>query len=170
MGRNIEATSGFSDWPIAEQYLTFRIGQNSYGIEASKVKEIIHLQKIIRVSQQPPCVRGIIRVRGKVVPVIDLRSTLGIRAAKDTAQSCILVVQLKDAQDQEFSMGLVIDEMEEVENISAEEMEKVNGSGGGFPLSAIKGIVRRKGSVKEILDIDRAIGTDVVAQAKNLVA
>lgn len=149
---------------LAGKYLTFILGGESYGVPVLKVREIIRLTAITAVPQMPAYVRGVINLRGKIIPVIDLRLRFGFAAAASTEQNCIVVVQVKTPAGQATQMGLVVDAVEEVTNIAASDIEETPDFGAQVDTKNILGMGKIKGVVKALLDIDKVIGGDKVAQ------
>src|SRR3954468_21302834 len=98
---------------LAGKYLTVVLETEAYGLNVLKIREIIRLQKITPVPQLPECVKGVINLRGRVIPVIDLRVKFGLKAEFDE-RTCIVVVQVKLPSDHTIQMGLVVDRVEEV--------------------------------------------------------
>ena len=109
---------------LAGKYLTFTLQRESYGIDVLQVREIIRQTNITAVPQMPSFVRGVINLRGKVIPVIDLRIRFGFADVKDTELTCVVVVQVKSPEGKTAQMGLVVDGVEEVTNIAAAEFRK----------------------------------------------
>ena len=107
---------------LAGKYLTFNLAGESYGIEILKVQEIIGMMAITRVPKTSAFVRGVINLRGKVIPVIDLRLKLGLSSVEDTARSCIIVLQVQGNQGS-TTMGIIVDEVSEVVDIAASQLE-----------------------------------------------
>ena len=108
---------------LAGKYLTFTVHRGSYGIGVLKVREIIRLTNITAVPQMPPHVRGIINLRGKIIPVIDLGLRFGFGEVESTEQTCIIVVQVKLPDGKAKAMGLVVDGVEEVINLADQDIE-----------------------------------------------
>lgn len=148
---------------LAGKYLTFRLAQEEYGLEILKVQEIIQLQAITRVPRTPPYVRGVINLRGKVIPVVDLRAKFGIEGAEDTERTCIIVVQIQ-AGDAVLVIGILIDEVREVLDIRAENIEESPSFGSSVETEFILGMGKVNGQVKILLDIDRVLNaTDAIS-------
>ncbi|MFW6428658.1 MAG: chemotaxis protein CheW [Desulfosalsimonas sp.] len=139
---------------LAGKYLTFLLGEESYGIEILKVQEIIGMQTITRIPRTPEYVKGVINLRGKVIPVIDLRLRFGMEEAEVSRKTCIIVVQVTRAETS-VTMGIVVDEVSEVLEISAEEIEPPPGFGTSVETSFVLGMAKIENSVKILLDIDR---------------
>ena len=143
---------------LAGKYLTFTLGHESYGIDVLKVREIIRQTNITAVPQMPAHVRGVINLRGKIIPVIDLRLKFGFAEAASTDQTCIIVVQVKLPDGKASQMGLVVDGVEEVANIAGADIEETPDFGGQICTDYILGMAKVKNAVKALLDIDGVVG------------
>jgi len=147
---------------LSGKYLTFTLHQESYGIDVLKVREIIRLINITAVPQMPNYVRGVINLRGKIIPVMDLRLKFGFAEAASTEQTCIIVVQVKLPDGKATQMGLVVDGVEEVTNIAEADIEETPDFGGQVATDYIVGMAKIKGMVKTLLDIDGVIGAETL--------
>ena len=145
----------------AGKYLTVALDNESYGLAVLKVREIIRMQKITPVPQMPEFVKGVINLRGRVIPVIDLRVKFGLKAVF-ADRTCIVVVQVKLPTSQTVQMGLIVDSVEEVVNLSATEIEPTPDFGTRIDTGYILGMAKIKGAVKTILDIDRVVAPETV--------
>jgi purine-binding chemotaxis protein CheW len=145
---------------IAGKYLTFNLESESYGIDVLKVREIIRLAAITAVPQMPAHIRGVINLRGKIIPVMDLRVRFGIAPAESTSQTCIVVVQVKLPSNKAAQMGLIVDGVEEVINLSETDIEETPNFGGSVATECLIGIAKVKGIVKSLLNIDEVVGTN----------
>src|SRR5262245_14434175 len=106
----------------AGKYLTFGLGDEVYGLEILKVQEIIGLMRVTRVPGLPDVIRGVVNLRGKVIPVVDLRRKFGMAAQADTERTCIVVVRVsRDGQD--LTVGLIVDDVREVLAIAESQLE-----------------------------------------------
>jgi purine-binding chemotaxis protein CheW len=146
---------------IAGKYLTVALGNESYGIAILKVREIIRMQKITHVPQMPAFVKGVINLRGRVIPVVDLRVKFGL-AAEFADRTCIVVVQVKLLNEQVVHMGLIVDSVEEVVTLSASEIEPTPDFGTKLNTEYLLGMAKVKGQVKTLLDIERVVAPDAV--------
>ena len=108
---------------LAGKYLTFRLQNESYGIKVLKIREIIRLQPITPVPQMPSYIKGVLNLRGKIIPVIDLRLKFGFNDSADKDHNCIIGVKIDLSNKISSQMGLVVDAVEEVTNINVEEIE-----------------------------------------------
>ncbi len=141
------------------KYLTFALGPEEYGLEILKVREIIGYMEITAVPQTPEYVRGVINLRGQVIPVVDLRSKFGMETAETTEQTCIIVVEI--SQDgHNFSTGIVVDHVQEVLDIAGEHIEDAPQFGSNVATDFILGMGKIGDSVKILLDIDKVLAGD----------
>jgi len=138
------------------KYLTFALGPEEYGLEILKVREIIGYMDITAVPQTPAHVRGVINLRGQVIPVIDLRTKFGMEAADVTDQTCIIVVETSQG-NRNFSTGIVVDRVQEVLDIGGEDIEEAPQFGSSVNTDFILGMGKIGESVKILLDIDEVL-------------
>ena len=155
---------------LAGKYLTFVLGHESYGVAVLKVREIIRMIDITTVPQMPCFVRGVINLRGKIIPVVDLRLKFGLAEAATTERTCIVVVQVRLPSGGSTQMGLVVDDVEEVLNITPADIEETPDFGSQIDTRYILGMAKIKGSVKALLDIDRVISGEVVETLAEIAA
>ena len=138
------------------KYLVFHLDREEYGVKVLKVREIMGLQEITAVPQTPPYVKGVINLRGKVIPVIDLRLKFELEAAEYTQRTCIVVLQVRLAQGPTL-MGVIVDGVSEVLNLQEAEVEDTPEFGDGTQTPYILGMAKVKGRVKILLDIDQVL-------------
>ncbi len=141
------------------KYLTFMLGREEYGLPVLKVREIIRVMDITHVPQVPAHVLGVINLRGKVIPVIDLRRKFGFPDQGDTERTCIIVAEI-DLSASTVMMGVVVDAVSEVVTVTAAEIDATPDFGGQNTTDYILGLAKVKGSVKILLDLDRVLGSD----------
>lgn len=146
---------------MAGKYLTFQLGREEYGLPVLKVREIIKLLDITAVPQVPPHVKGVINLRGKVIPVVDLRLKVGLPAQAYDDQTSIIVVEIAGAHGT-IMMGVIVDTVSEVLNIAADEIEETPDFGDHVRTDYIRGVAKVKGTVKILFDLDRAFAVDHV--------
>jgi len=151
----------------AGKYLTFTLGRESYGIAVIKVREIIRPINITLVPQMPAFVKGVINLRGKVIPIVDLRLKFELAEAKETERTCIVVVQIVLGTGTQALMGLVVDGVEEVANIAATDIEPTPDFGVTLDTTYILGMAKLKGGVKTLLDIDKLLNAEIVTPILN---
>ena len=143
----------------AGKYLTFILGTCAYGIPILKVREIIRLLEITPIPRMPDYVRGVINLRGKIVPVIDLRMKFGLPNTATTNRTCIIVTHIVMDSSTKL-MGLIVDALEEVYQINSEDMEPAPDFGKGAPTGYIQNMAKTKGQVKALLNIDQIVADD----------
>jgi purine-binding chemotaxis protein CheW len=140
------------------KYLTFALGSESYAIPVLKVREIIKLVSITAVPQMPEYIKGVINLRGKIIPVVDLRLKLCLAVAENSDRTCIIVVQVTRSGGTAMQLGLIVDGVEEVVNILPSEVEPTPDFGTQVDADYIIAMAKIKGAVKALLDIDRVVG------------
>jgi purine-binding chemotaxis protein CheW len=152
------------------KYLTFFLAAEEYGVEILKVQEIIGLQPITRVPRTPGCIRGVINLRGKVIPILDLRERFGLeraevalaeaseaeRAAAEAVR-CIIVVQVETGAGGRVPMGIMVDRVSEVSAIAEGDIEDAPSFGAGVRTEYLLGLGKAQNRVKLLLDIDRVL-------------
>lgn len=147
---------------LAGKYLTFNLGEEGYGLEILKVQEIIGMQTITKIPRTPAYVKGVINLRGKVIPVIDLRSKFGMEEQEYSRETCIIVVQVSRSETS-LIMGIIVDEVSEVLDISADQIEGAPALGASVDTHFIMGMAKTETAVKILLDIDRVLSAEEVA-------
>lgn len=146
----------------AGKYLTFKLGSEEFGLEILKVQEIIQMQAITRVPRTPEFVRGVINLRGKVIPVVDLRLKFGMEHLEDTEKTCIVVVQIRNASGV-VVMGTIIDEVREVLDIPEASIEDTPSFGTSIDTEFILGMGKIGQNVKILLDIDKVLSAQEIS-------
>ncbi len=141
------------------KYLTFSLGGEEYGIGILKIKEIIGMMPITPVPRMPAYVKGVINLRGKVIPVVNLRLKFGMEEVGYTDRTCIIVVETR-GQSGSVLIGIIVDSVSEVLNIKAGEIEEAPGFGSGLETDYILGMAKMNGGVKILLDIDKVLGSE----------
>jgi purine-binding chemotaxis protein CheW len=137
------------------KYLAFLLANEEYAIPVLQVREIMGVQHITAVPQTPNAVKGVINLRGKVIPVIDLRVKFGLDETAYTQRTCIVVVQLSGGITGQ--MGVVVDEVCEVLTLADADIEDTPVFGNGISVPYVIGMAKVKGKVKILLDIDEAL-------------
>ena len=155
-----------ADGPAARslggKYLTFQLDNEEYGVEILKVREINGLLDITKVPQTPDFVEGVINLRGKVIPVIDLRAKFGLPRTQYNEQTCIIVV------DVGMLMGIIVDTVSEVNHIPENAIEPPPALGRSVDTSFILGMGKVKDEVKILLDIDKVLTVDELVELQDL--
>lgn len=152
---------------LAGKYLSFRLSKEEYAIHILKVREIIGVVLITPLPHTPPYVRGVINLRGKIIPVIDLRLRFGMERAESTPETCIVVVDVERSDGQRTQMGCIVDSVSEVLNVETSQIEpapRCGQAGNG----AILGLGKLKERVLILLDIDKVMAAvQVVEQERS---
>ena len=149
------------------KYLTFALEPEEYGLEILKVREIIGYMDITAVPQTPHHVKGVINLRGQVIPVIDLRAKFGMETTEVTDQTCIIVVETSRG-DKRFSTGIVVDHVQEVLDIAGENIEKAPQFDSSVSTEFILGMGKVGDSVKILLDIDHVLASTDLGSLSDL--
>ena len=150
---------GFNPAALAGKYLTFSLGSEEYGLPVLKVREIIKVMDITPVPQVPAHVKGVINLRGKVIPVIDLRAKFSLPAQDYTERTCIVVVDVSTARER-VMLGVIVDAVSEVLNIAAAEIDETPDFGGQVVTDYMLGLAKVKNTVKILLDLDCVLGAE----------
>lgn len=141
------------------KYLTLLLDGESYAISVRIVREIIRLPRITRVPELPAYVSGVINLRGRVIAVLDLRAQLGLSAAT-SERTCVIVISARFSQGGASQLGLVVDAVEEVLNITADEIAPPPEFGRSIDARYLRGLAKLKGKVTMLLDLEGVIGAD----------
>lgn len=138
------------------KYLTFNLGKEEYGIGILKIKEIIGMMSITEMPETPDFVKGVINLRGKVIPVVDLRSRFRMAAIDYTERTCIIVLEVGHTAETVLT-GVVVDAVSEVLNIKSGDIEPPPSFGTSVDTGYILGMAKLNGGVKLLLDVDRVL-------------
>jgi purine-binding chemotaxis protein CheW len=144
------------------KYLTFGLSDEEYGIGILKIKEIIGMMPITTIPQTPPFLKGIINLRGKVIPVIDLRLRFGMDSIEYNERTCIIVVEIETLNGI-IQLGIVVDTVSEVLNVKSDAIEDTPAFGTKLNTEYILGMAKMEGGVKILLDIDKVLNTDEIS-------
>ncbi len=144
------------------KFLTFLMANEKYGLEILKVREIMGMMDVTTVPTTPAFVRGVINLRGKVIPVVDLRLKFGLEAKEDTQRTCIIVVHLTHTA-QEMTMGIIVDEVSDVLDIDQNQIEPPPSFGANIRTDFILGMGKVDKKVMTMLDIDRVLSEQEIA-------
>ena len=150
-----QASTGLA--ALAGKYLTFVLSGECFGIPVLKVREIIRPTAIAAVPQMPHYIKGVINLRGKIIPVIDLCAKFNMRQVDSTESACIVVVEVRGRKGVSIQLGLMVDAVEEVGNFTSGDIEATPDFGTAVDTTCIMAMVKSKGTVKTLLDIDRAV-------------
>jgi len=141
------------------KYLTFALGAEEYGVEILKVREIIGYIDVTAVPQTPSHVKGVINLRGQVIPVVDLRAKFGMATTDVTDETCIIVVEITQ-NSRKFNTGIVVDRVREVLDITGDNIEEAPRFGASVNTDFILGMGKVGDAVKILLDIDKVLAGD----------
>ena len=141
---------------LAGKYLTFRLINEEYGLEILKVREIIGLMTITPVPRAPEFIRGVINLRGKIIPVVNLRKKFGMSSTDDTDETCIIVVDVT-AGGESVDMGILVDSVSEVLDIDGGDIGPAPSFGDSLDTSFILGMAKRDGAVTILLAIEKVL-------------
>ncbi|MCE5280738.1 MAG: chemotaxis protein CheW [Deltaproteobacteria bacterium] len=141
------------------KYLTFSLAGEEYGIGILKVKEIIGMMKITMVPHTPSFTKGVINLRGKVIPIVDLRVRFGMESVQYTDKTCIIVVEIARGE-REVMIGVIVDSVSEVVNIKGTDVEAAPNFGNCLDTNYIHGMAKAGDQVKILLDLDRVLSAE----------
>ena len=151
------------------QYLTFLLAQEQFAIGILGIKEIIEYHGVTEVPMMPPCVRGVINLRGAVVPVLDLLARFGRPSSAVTKRTCVVIVEVEGAEERHV-VGLLVDAVNEVLDIAPADIEPPPSFGARIRSDFIQGVGKVKGKFVLLLDVDRALSLDEIAEHGGIVA
>jgi len=147
---------------LSGKYLTFQLLQEVYGLAILKVQEIIGIMPVTKVPRMPPFVRGVINLRGKIIPVIDLRVQFGLQGQDDTSKTCIIVVQVHRGEHR-ITMGILVDEVAEVVDLKDEQIEPPPAFGTTVSTDFLLGMGKLAQKVVMLLDIDQVLSVEQIS-------
>ncbi|HYO80151.1 MAG TPA: chemotaxis protein CheW [Bryobacteraceae bacterium] len=154
----VSARTALAQSARAGKYLSFQLGTEEYAIQVLKVREIVKIQHITAVPETPPELRGVINLRGKVIPVVDLRLKFGMPELGYGQRTCIIVVE-PQRESGHAPMGIIVDEVSEVMNLADSDIQETPDFGGGVSTPFLLGMAKVKDQVKILLDIDQVLAT-----------
>lgn len=155
MAENIENYAEMEEDTLKDRHLTFLIGKESYGIEVRYITEIIGIQPITEIPELPEYVKGIINLRGKIIPVMDVRLRFKREPREYNDRTCIVVVDISDV-----SIGLIVDSVSEVLTIPEQDIVDPPSINKGFNNRYIRKIGKVRNEVKLLLDCDKLLTED----------
>ncbi len=160
-------TPSLAPGDLSGKYLTFCLRQEVYGLAILKVQEIIGVMSVTQVPRMPSFVRGVINLRGKIIPVIDLRVQFGLDAQQDTSKTCIIVVQI-ERDGLRLTMGIIVDEVAEVTDLKDEQIEPPPSFGTSVSTEFLLGMGKVASKVVMLLDIDRILSSQELGLAEEM--
>ena len=163
----VQAVAEKTETAEAGLYLTFSLSEETYALEILKVHEIIGMMAVTSVPRTPEFVRGVINLRGKVIPVVDLRLKFGMEGQEDTERTCIIVVEIGEGADT-VQIGIVVDAVSEVLNIKSDDIADTPTFGSKLDTDYILGMAKIEGGVKILLDIDAVLNDQEVTLLKKV--
>jgi purine-binding chemotaxis protein CheW len=147
------------------QYLTFKLDQEVFAIDISKVREVLDFTTVTKVPRTPEFMRGVINLRGSVVPVVDLRLKFGMSMTEKTVNTCIIIVEVA-VDDETTILGALADSVQEVMDLGPDHIEPAPKIGTRLNTEFIKGMGKRDSKFTIILDIDKVFSYDELAQVQ----
>ncbi len=147
---------------LAGKYLTFALANEEYGLAILKVQEIIKMMEITKVPKMPVFVRGVINLRGKVIPVMELRTKFELETVEATEKTCVIVVQIA-ARDKRLTVGIIVDEVSEVLDVAGDQIEPAPEFGAAVDTAFILGMAKIEDRVIMLLDVDKILGAQELA-------
>lgn len=148
------------------KYLTFLLGREDYGIPILQVREIIGMMEFTVIPKTPSYIKGVINLRGKIIPIMNLRAKFGMQEIEETEKTCIIVVEF-DINGVTRPMGVIVDQVSDVVNIDETEMEKALDYGATVDGDFLRGLGKIKDRVVMILNIEKILSTDDVISLMN---
>ena len=149
------------------QYLTFLLGGEMFAVGILNIKEIIEYGSVTEIPMVPPFIRGVINLRGAVVPVIDLASRFGGKRSEISRRTCIVIIELAE-NDERQDIGVVVDAVSEVLEIPATEIEPPPSFGARIRADFIKGMGKVNGKFVILLEVDKVLSVDEIASLSQL--
>jgi purine-binding chemotaxis protein CheW len=154
----------------SQKYFTFQLGEENYGLDILSVQEIIGLIDITPVPMTPHYVRGVITLRGKIIPVIDLRQKFGMGPTADHPRKCIVVIDFRKEDGNKIPMSILVDQVSEVLDIAVTDIESSPylGSNSSASMDYIQGVAKVKGHIKILLNLKAIISPNSIAVTQNI--
>lgn len=149
------------------KYLTFQIAEEEYGIPIQNIKEIIGMMDITSIPKTPEYIKGVINLRGKIIPIMDLRLKFNLSEIKYNHRTCIIVVEI-NLEDTKKLMGIVVDTVSEVVNIQKSEIEQSPQYGNDIEQEFLTGLGKVKGKVILLLEIEKVLNMEEMVILKEM--
>lgn len=154
---------------LGGKYLTFTLGKEEYGIPIQRVKEIIGMMEITGVPRTPDFIKGVINLRGKIIPLMDLRLKFGLPGKPYSERTCIIVVEVASGEARSVRMmSIAVDMVSEVVNIAEGDVEQPPQYGNGVDIRFLRGMGKVKGKVVMLLDMDRVLSAEEFALLRDM--
>jgi purine-binding chemotaxis protein CheW len=149
------------------QYLTFKLGGEIFALDVAKVREILDFTTVTTVPRTPGFMRGVINLRGSVVPVIDMRLKFGMSGTEKTVNTCIVVVEV-GLEGETIIVGALADSVQEVIDLEPDQIEPAPKIGTKLRTDFIKGMGKQDNGFIMILDVDRVFSSDELSEVQEL--
>ncbi len=149
------------------QYLTFQLGEEVFAIDVANVREILEFNSVTRVPRSPEYMRGVINLRGSVVPVFDMRLKFGMSTTEKTINTCIVVVEVS-YEGEDIIIGALVDSVQEVFELEANQIEPAPKIGTHLRTEFIKGMGKRDERFIIILDIDKVFSAEEITSVQEM--
>lgn len=153
---------------LAGKYLTFFLAEEEYGVDVLNVQEIISMVNITNVPKTPPFVKGVINLRGLVIPVVDLRLKFDMNSMEYSKKTCIMVVEVQRSDEKVTSMGLIIDKISEVLTLESSDIDPPPEFGMTIKTEFITGVAKRGETIKILLDIHSVLSDEEMSTLQNI--
>jgi len=150
------------------KYLSFALGNGEYAVDILKIQQIIQMQQITRIPRAPKFIRGVLNLRGKVVPILSLHSKFNMPPIEETGKTCILIAEISDRQSV-LIVGIIIDEVKEVMDINKEMLTDKPDAGASKSAKHIVGAVRIGDKVRFLLDLNEILVSEEFAILKKAI-
>lgn len=147
---NLPANSEIKEEGETAQYIVLRLGEEQYGIDIRNIDNIVRMQKITRIPKMPPYLKGVINLRGEVIPVVSMRLKMGLAQDEITKQTRIIVLKL----EQEGNVGFLVDEVKEVVTLSSGEIEKLTYESKEEKTGLISAVGKHNGELISLFDLN----------------
>jgi purine-binding chemotaxis protein CheW len=167
MNVNRDAEGSRATRGLAGKFLVFQLGSEEFAIRVLSVREIIRMQDITRVPSTPPHVKGVINLRGKVIPVMDLRMKLGFPETGYDERTCIVIAEVRGV-DEAMMLGTIVDAVCEVLNLESNDIQDTPDFGQTAPPAYLMGMAKTKGKIRILLDLDELLSTDELQKVGGL--
>ena len=169
MTQSLQSHASPTDLERGGKYLTFRLADEEYGVQILKVREIIGILPITPVPHTTNSVLGVINLRGRIIPIVDLRTAFGMPSREHTEETCIIVVEVASESDA-LIIGVVVDEVAEVSDIASDNIDPTPPMGQGIDSKCLLGIGKQDNDVIILLDIDRVLSSEDIVSLHEQVA
>lgn len=158
---------GVSDIDSITQYLSFKLGKEVFALDISKVREVLDFTSVTKVPQTPEYMRGVINLRGGVVPVVDLKLKFGMEETEKTVNTCIIIVEV-DLDSESVVLGALADSVQEVFDLHTEDIEPAPRIGTQLNTEFLKGMGKKNDDFILLLDIDKVFTSEEISLVQSI--